>query len=250
MNGVIAQPGDVDCFKFPAKKGQVFDVRVLARGIRLAARLGAEHLSHRRRRRGRQRRQRRPRQLPALHRARGRHVRDHRAGSPEAGRRRLRLSRRSHAGQAAADDGPARAAASSSTSRSPCRKGNRMAFLVNASRADFGGDLNLEFKDLPPGVTVETCRCRPIRRRAGAAHRRRRRAARRARWSTSSAGTPIRIRRSKAICGSARRWFAARTTSKSGTTYAERLATAVTAGSRRSRSRSSSPRCRWCATAR
>ena len=31
-----------------------------------------------------------------------------------------------------------------------------MAFLVNASRADFGGDLNLEFKDLPPGVTVET----------------------------------------------------------------------------------------------
>ena len=35
-------------------------------------------------------------------------------------------------------------------------KGNRFAFLVNASRADFGGDLNIEFKDLPPGVTVET----------------------------------------------------------------------------------------------
>src|SRR6185312_15093313 len=27
---------------------------------------------------------------------------------------------------------------------------------VNASRADFGGDLNLEFKNLPPGVSVET----------------------------------------------------------------------------------------------
>jgi hypothetical protein len=30
-NGVIGEPGDVDCFKFPATKGQVFDVRVLAR---------------------------------------------------------------------------------------------------------------------------------------------------------------------------------------------------------------------------
>ena len=38
----------------------------------------------------------------------------------------------------------------------PVPRGNRMAFLVNAARADFGGDLNLEFKDLPPGVTVET----------------------------------------------------------------------------------------------
>ncbi len=35
-------------------------------------------------------------------------------------------------------------------------KGNRFALMVNAARADFGGDLNLEFKDLPPGVTVET----------------------------------------------------------------------------------------------
>ncbi len=38
----------------------------------------------------------------------------------------------------------------------PVAKGNRLAFLVNAARADFGGELNLEFKDLPPGVTVET----------------------------------------------------------------------------------------------
>ena len=31
---MIAQPGDVDCFKFAAKKGEQYDVRVLARGIR------------------------------------------------------------------------------------------------------------------------------------------------------------------------------------------------------------------------
>ncbi len=38
----------------------------------------------------------------------------------------------------------------------PVPSGNRMAFLVSAGRADFGGELTLEFKNLPPGVTVET----------------------------------------------------------------------------------------------
>ena len=35
-------------------------------------------------------------------------------------------------------------------------QGNRTAILVSASRADFGGDLAVDIKDLPPGVTVET----------------------------------------------------------------------------------------------
>jgi hypothetical protein len=34
--------------------------------------------------------------------------------------------------------------------------GNRMALMVNASRQNFGGDLKLDFVDLPPGVTYET----------------------------------------------------------------------------------------------
>ena len=34
LNGVIGEAGDVDCFVFPAKKGQVFDVRVFARQLR------------------------------------------------------------------------------------------------------------------------------------------------------------------------------------------------------------------------
>ena len=34
LNGILDQPGDVDCFTFAAKKGQVFDVRVFARAVR------------------------------------------------------------------------------------------------------------------------------------------------------------------------------------------------------------------------
>jgi hypothetical protein len=34
LNGVISKPGDVDCYKFPAKPGQAFDVRVFARTMR------------------------------------------------------------------------------------------------------------------------------------------------------------------------------------------------------------------------
>ncbi len=34
LNGVIDRPGDTDCWVFPAKKGQTFDVRVFARQLR------------------------------------------------------------------------------------------------------------------------------------------------------------------------------------------------------------------------
>jgi hypothetical protein len=37
----------------------------------------------------------------------------------------------------------------------PVPQGNRVAFLVSAARADFGGELNLEFRDLPEGMAVE-----------------------------------------------------------------------------------------------
>ena len=71
LGGVIAQPGDVDCFKFAAKKGQAYDIRVLARGIRspLDPVLNINRIGGRGR--GRQRRQRRPGQLSPLHRAGG-----------------------------------------------------------------------------------------------------------------------------------------------------------------------------------
>lgn len=37
----------------------------------------------------------------------------------------------------------------------PVPKGNRLAILVNAGRADFGGDLSLSAADLPPGVEFQ-----------------------------------------------------------------------------------------------
>jgi len=37
----------------------------------------------------------------------------------------------------------------------PVPQGNRTAMLISAQRADFGGDLTIELKDLPPGVTAE-----------------------------------------------------------------------------------------------
>jgi len=38
----------------------------------------------------------------------------------------------------------------------PVPQGNRLAALVSAQRVDFGGDVQLNFKDLPPGISVET----------------------------------------------------------------------------------------------
>lgn len=38
----------------------------------------------------------------------------------------------------------------------PVPKGNRIAVMVNAARANFGGDLDLSMVDLPPGITATT----------------------------------------------------------------------------------------------
>ena len=155
MNGVIAQPGDIDCFKFPAKKGQVFDVRVMARayGSPLDAvvnifRVGGAHLGGNDDSGGPDSFQRITIPEDDTYVV---HVQDHlkQGGAdyayrvevaPVAPILTLGVSERSQFIDVVA----------------PVPKGNRMAFLINASRADFGGDLNLEFKDLPPGVTVET----------------------------------------------------------------------------------------------
>ena len=34
LNGIIAEPGDVDAFKFSSKNGQTYDIRVHARSLR------------------------------------------------------------------------------------------------------------------------------------------------------------------------------------------------------------------------
>ena len=132
----------------------------------------------------------------------------------------------------------------------PVPRGNRIAFLVNAARADFGGDLNLEFKDLPPGVTVETLPMPanrgdvPVLLTAAA--------------DAQPAGALVDIVGRHAdpnqkIEGHLRQ----RTSLVRGQNnievwnqYSRAAGHGRDATRRPSRSRSSSPRCRWCATAR
>jgi len=155
MNGVIAQSGDVDCFKFAATKGQVYDIRVYARtlGSPLDAVLNVFRVG-------------------------GASV----AGNDDSGGpdSYLRFTApeddtyvvmlQDHLKQGGLDYvyrvevTPVKQTLTMGLSErsqfvdilAPIARGNRMALLVNASRAEFGGELSLEFKDLPPGVTVET----------------------------------------------------------------------------------------------
>ena len=46
LNGIIDRPGDIDCWVFPAKKGQTFDVRVFARQLRTPLDSTLIHLAH------------------------------------------------------------------------------------------------------------------------------------------------------------------------------------------------------------
>lgn len=155
MNGAISKPGDVDFFKFPAKKGQVFDVRVLARayGSPLDSVLN-------------------------IYRIGGAAVAGNDdSGGPDSFQRftvpeddTYVVTVQDQLKQGGADYvyrvevTPVKSLLTLGLSErsqfvdivAPVARGNRMAFLVNAQRADFGGDLQLDFKDLPPGVTVET----------------------------------------------------------------------------------------------
>ncbi len=154
-NGVIGEPGDVDCFKFAATKGQVFDVRVMAReyGSPLDAvlnifRVGGAGIGG-----------------------------NDDSGGPDSYLRftapeddtyvvmvQDHLKQGGPAYAYRVEITPVKPVLTMGVSErsqfvdivAPIARGNRFAFLVNASRADFGGELSVEFKDLPPGVTVET----------------------------------------------------------------------------------------------
>jgi hypothetical protein len=155
LGGVISQPGDVDCFKFTAKKGQQYDVRVLARGIRSPLdpvlninRIGGAGV-----------------------------VGNDDSGGPDSY---VRLAVpeddeyviyvQDHLRKGGVDYAyrveiaavkarlvmglPERSQFVDVTVDVP--QGNRTAVMVSASRVDFGGDLNVEMKDLPAGVTFQT----------------------------------------------------------------------------------------------
>lgn len=154
-NGVIAAPGDVDHFRFPAKAGQAFDVRVYARALRSPLD-----------------------SVLTVRRSNGAVVAaNDDAGSPDSA---LRFS-------APADDqyvlevrdqllaggphyvyrievAPVRPALTLGLPEreafvdvtAPVPRGNRTAFLVSAARADFDGEVALAFEGLPAGVAAET----------------------------------------------------------------------------------------------
>ncbi len=155
LGGVIAEPGDVDCFKFAGKKGQVWEIRGLARGIRSPLD-----------------------PVVNLYRIGGAGV----AGNDDNGGpdsyMRVTLPEddeyvvavNDHLGQGGSAHAyrievapvqsklvmglPERSQFVDVTIDVP--RGNRTAVLVSASRADFGGELAIELKDLPAGVAFET----------------------------------------------------------------------------------------------
>jgi hypothetical protein len=155
LNGVISEPGDVDSFKFTAKKGQVFDVRVQGRSIRSPLD-----------------------SLLTITNSKGRAVGSNDdTGGPDSYLRlnvpaddEYIISIRDHL-----DEGgpyhayrievgpvqprltlglPERQQYVDVTVTVP--KGNRTAFLVSAQRTDFGGELAIEGRDLPPGLALQT----------------------------------------------------------------------------------------------
>jgi hypothetical protein len=155
LNGVIEKDGDTDFFKFAAKKGQQLDIHVLGRGIRS--------------------------QLdPVLyiHREDGGNIAGNDdSGGPDSYLRfnppadgNYLVSVRDHLGKGRADYAyrvqiqpikpslklalPERRQYFDVTTSVP--QGNRMAILVSAQRKDFGGELVLDMKDLPAGLTFET----------------------------------------------------------------------------------------------
>ena len=155
FNGIISEPGDVDCFKFAAKKGQVFEVECYARRLRTPLD-----------------------PVVNLYYADGRGIAGNddsrgpdsyiRFKVPADGEYIVRVT--DHLGKGGVDYvyriefsgvrpslklGIPRVARYSQYRQSIfVARGNRFGTLISASRANFGGDLILEPKELPPGITM------------------------------------------------------------------------------------------------
>lgn len=155
FNGIIEKPGDVDYFKFTAKAGQQFDIRVYARSV-LRSPLDSV--------------------LTIVNAQGGGIVANDDTGGPDSYVRfntpadgeygilvhdHLRQGGPNYVYRVEVTPVvatlsmflPERQQYIPTTLVVP--KNNRMALLVGANRANWGGDVNLEFKDLPAGLTPE-----------------------------------------------------------------------------------------------
>lgn len=154
LNGILSKPGDVDCFRFAAKKGQVFDIRVHARSLRTPVDA-----------------------VLSVLRSNGAAVAGNddtdtpdsyvRFTSPADDQYIVQI--RDQLGSGGAEYAyrvevapvqprlvltlPERTQFEDIVA--PVPAGNRLALLVSAQREDFGGPVSLELKGLPPGVTAE-----------------------------------------------------------------------------------------------
>ncbi len=155
FNGIIESPGDVDYFKFKATKGQVYDIRVWARDV-LRSPLDS---------------------VLVVQRSNGAGVASNddnggpdsylRFTAPEDDEYLLQVYDHLSTGGPnyvyRVEVAPVQPALTmslpevqryvSTTLEVP--QGNRMALMVNAGRANFGGDLQVTVEGLPPGLTVE-----------------------------------------------------------------------------------------------
>jgi hypothetical protein len=153
LNGAIGKDGDVDMFKFSAKQGQVYDVRVYARCLRSPLDSVLE-----------------------IRRSNGAVIAaNDDTTTPDSYLRfsapaddRYTIAIRDHLGRGGPEyvyrievapvrprltlDLPERQQYVDVTASVP--KGNRMAVMLNAQREDFGGEVTLEAKGLPQGVGV------------------------------------------------------------------------------------------------
>jgi len=155
LNGIIGTPGDVDCFKFICKANEVYDIQVYARTLRSP--LDAV--------------------LTVLNSDGGGVVANDDNGGPDSYVRfqapadgEYTIHLRDHLSKGGPDYVyrveivPVKATLTMSLPEqsqfvdivAPVPRGNRMAILVAGNRANFGGDLAVELKGLPAGVTFET----------------------------------------------------------------------------------------------
>ena len=156
LNGVIDRPGDVDFFKFSAKQGQQYDIRVLAR-VPLRSPLDP---------------------VLVVHRADGAGLASNDdSGGPDAYLRFnapadedyfVQVYDHLRAGGPAfayrVEIAPVKPSLTMSLPEVqqyvpvvlPVPRGNRMALMVNAARNNWGGELNVALEGLPAGVTFQT----------------------------------------------------------------------------------------------
>jgi hypothetical protein len=154
LNGVISKPGDLDCFKFKAKKGEVFDIRVHARSIRSPldpvlkiARIGGAVVGNNDDSGG-----------PDSYLRFNTPVDDEyvlsvadllKQGGPDYVYR-VEVTR---VAPSLVVSLPERRQYEDVTVVVP--QGNRLAFMAGATRKDFGAEMTVSVKDLPAGVTQE-----------------------------------------------------------------------------------------------